>query len=560
MPAQERLRDYGWREYATALAVAAAYYGGAKLGLALTFSPLPISVLWPPNSILLAALLIAPLRLWWLILAAAFPAHLLAELGGEVPAAMVLCWYASNVAEALIGACGVRLLLRKPALTFDSVHDVGIFVLCCAFAGPFLSSFLDAAFVTLVGWGDSGYWDLWHARFFANVLTAITIVPFILAWAVTGLADMRAAPLVRHVEGAAMMGGLLVAGILVFNAAPGGIPPGALYLPLPFLLWAALRFGPSGASASMLIFTLLAIWGASHGRGPFVTSDPHASVLSLQMFLTFVAATLLVLAAALEERGTSARLLRSNEERLAHLSRLAVVGELTASVAHEINQPLGAILSNADAAEILLGREPVPVEELRQIIEDIRRDDMRAGEVIRHMRALLRRRELTMTPLDLNRAIGDVLGLVNADLGRRRVSVESNFGPLPMVLGDQVHLQQVVLNLILNGVDAMVAVPDGRRRLGIRTARRDAGVEIVVMDSGPGISADDARHLFDSFFTTKPSGLGLGLSIARSIVEAHGGTIRAESRPEGGASFSVFLPGQAGGTPRPGGMFGGGHP
>jgi two-component system sensor kinase FixL len=231
-------------------------------------------------------------------------------------------------------------------------------------------------------------------------------------------------------------------------------------------------------------------------------------------------------------------------QRLAHVSRLAVVGELTASIAHEINQPLGAILSNADAADVLLGREPVPVEELRQIVADIRSDDIRAGKVIRQMRALLRRRELAMLPFDLNRAIGDVLGLVGADLGRHGVSVETEFGQLPTVLGDQVHIQQVVLNLILNGVDAMAEAHASQRRLGVRTARADGGgVRVTIWDSGPGIAADHAEQLFDSFFTTKANGMGLGLSIARSIIEAHGGNISAITRREGGASFSFSLPG-----------------
>jgi signal transduction histidine kinase len=558
LPPSSVWRSYGWRDLATALAVAAAYYGGAKVGLALTFSPHPISVLWPPNSILLAALLLTSARQWWLILAVLFPVHLFAELGANVPAAMVLCWYASNVAEALIGAASMRLLF-KTAPTFEHMRDVGLFALCCGFAGPFFSSFLDAGFVLLVGWSDGSYWELWRTRFVSNVAATLAIVPFVLAWVHTGFKDMRRAPVVRHLEGGVMMGGLLVVGALAFDAAPGVVPPALLlYLPLPFLLWAALRFGPAGASATMLLLALLAIWGGSHGRGPFVGADPHVSVLAIQVFLIFVGVTLLVLTAALEERRFAARALRGNEERLAHVSRLAVVGELTASIAHEINQPLGAILSNADAAEILLGREQVPVEELRQVIEDIRKDAMRAGEVIRHMRALLRRRELTMQPFDLNRAIGDVLGLTGADLGRHRVAVETSFGPIPTIIGDQVHLQQVMLNLILNGVDAVSALPAGKRRLSIATARRDAGIEVAISDSGPGIAAEDAAHLFDSFFTTKPHGLGLGLSIARSIVEAHGGSIRAETQAGGGASFIFFLPGQSGGSrQRPGSMFGG---
>jgi signal transduction histidine kinase len=219
------------------------------------------------------------------------------------------------------------------------------------------------------------------------------------------------------------------------------------------------------------------------------------------------------------------------------------MGELTASIAHEISQPLGAILSNADAAEILLHTDPVPVEELRQILDDIRRDGLRASEVMRHMRSLLRKREMEKHALDLNRCIHDVLALVHADLERRRVSVATEFGRLPMVHGDAVHLQQVVLNLILNGVDAMAEVAPGQRRLEVRTAHAAAGgVEVTVSDMGSGIESVQVERLFQSFYTTKKEGMGLGLAIARSIVEAHGGRIWAESRPRGGASFRFTLP------------------
>jgi C4-dicarboxylate-specific signal transduction histidine kinase len=234
-------------------------------------------------------------------------------------------------------------------------------------------------------------------------------------------------------------------------------------------------------------------------------------------------------------------------QSIAHVSRLAVMGELTASIAHEINQPLGAILSNADALDILLGAKTIPIDEVRRIVDDIRQDDMRAGEVIKHIRVLLQKRELAMQPFDLNHAVSDVLHLVSADLTRHRVAVKTEFAPLPITYGDQVNLQQVMLNLIMNGVDAMADTPAPRRQLGIRTERTDAeGVAVTVWDSGPGIAPDQVQYLFNSFFTTKPHGMGLGLSIARSIVEAHGGTIEAETRREGGASFTFSLPGRAG--------------
>jgi signal transduction histidine kinase len=223
---------------------------------------------------------------------------------------------------------------------------------------------------------------------------------------------------------------------------------------------------------------------------------------------------------------------------------LTIVGELTASIAHEINQPLGAILSNAETAEILLGSKQPHLEEVQKILADIRKDDLRASEVIRRMRDLLRKRELEFKPVDLNAVTSDVLRLVEGETRRRGVQIEKQFADtLPVVRGDVIHLQQVLLNLILNGMEAMSESSESNRRLTMRTAYDGKGnVEVSVEDSGPGITPDRLPRLFDSFFTTKTHGMGLGLSIVRSIVEAHCGRIWAENNSSGGACFRLTLP------------------
>jgi two-component system sensor kinase FixL len=230
-------------------------------------------------------------------------------------------------------------------------------------------------------------------------------------------------------------------------------------------------------------------------------------------------------------------------QELAHASRLALVGELTASIAHEINQPLGAVVSNADAAEMLLESAPESLAEVRQILGDIRKDGLRAGEVIRRLRALLRKRQMEVQPVDLNGLTSDVLSLVRAESRRRHVTVETELaGGLPPVRGDKVHLQQVLLNLFLNGMEAMADRP-GEKRLAVRTALGQCGcVEVAVSDAGTGIPQDRLPHLFDPFFSTKKEGMGVGLSIARSLVEAHGGRIWAENNPRAGATFRFALP------------------
>jgi signal transduction histidine kinase len=218
------------------------------------------------------------------------------------------------------------------------------------------------------------------------------------------------------------------------------------------------------------------------------------------------------------------------------------MGELTASIAHEINQPLGAILFNADAAELLLRADPGRVDEVRKILADIRKDDLRASEVVRRIRELLRTRALEREPLDLNEVASGVLDLLRADAARRGVALEVDLAPgLPAVPGDRVYLQQVLLNLFLNAMEAMAETPAPHRRLSVRTARNASGVEVSVTDAGPGVPPERLPRLFESFFTTKKDGMGLGLSIARSIVEAHGGRIWAETRAEG-ATFRFTVP------------------
>src|SRR4029453_17445830 len=198
---------------------------------------------------------------------------------------------------------------------------------------------------------------------------------------------------------------------------------------------------------------------------------------------------------------------------LAHASRLATMGELSASIAHEINQPLGAILSNADAAELLLESESPPLDEVRKILADIRNDDLRASDIIRHIRLLTRKQVMQMEPLDVGEVAGEVVRLMEAEARRRNVSLCTKFAAgAGTILGDRVHLQQVLMNLILNGMEAMADTPESERRLYVRTATNgQRRVEVSVTDYGRGIPPEKLPWLFDSFFTTKETGMGLGL-------------------------------------------------
>jgi signal transduction histidine kinase len=262
-----------------------------------------------------------------------------------------------------------------------------------------------------------------------------------------------------------------------------------------------------------------------------------AAVLLLQ---ALTIATLLVQRRRRQQAEADALQRRSE---LSRAMRFAAIGELTASIAHEINQPLGAILSNADAAELLLKAGKATPEDLREILADIRRDDLRAHEVIRRLRALLEKHEVEHRDLHLHPVLDDVLALLAPEARRRGVSIDHAFEAADDRLhGDPVQLQQVLLNLGLNALDAMEPTEPARRRLRITTADRGDRLELTVADRGHGIEPARRQTVFESFYTTKPRGLGLGLPIVRAIVEAHQGNIAISPNEGGGTVFTVTLP------------------
>jgi C4-dicarboxylate-specific signal transduction histidine kinase len=219
------------------------------------------------------------------------------------------------------------------------------------------------------------------------------------------------------------------------------------------------------------------------------------------------------------------------------------LGELTASIAHEINQPLAAIVNNANASRRILASPEPDLEEVRLAVTDIAEAGTRAGEIISRIRALLRKTATERSPLDINQVIHEVLALIPGVLEKQHVSVEMELLPAPPVLGDRVQLQQVVLNLIMNGIEAMHATVDRPRVLKISSDAAESGLEVAVRDSGTGLDPRYVSHIFDTFFTTKASGMGMGLSISRSIIEAHSGRLWASLDPAAqGATFHFSLP------------------
>ena len=772
------------------------YYLGCKIGFALTFQPHPVSVLWPPNSVLVAALLLTPPRSWWLVLLAALPAHLAAQLQSDVPPLMIMCWFISNASEAVIGAGLTRYVIGGP-MRFTSLRKVGIFCLCVVFIGPFLSSFLDAAFVVWNHWGQDGYWELIRIRLSSNAVSALIIVPLIITWVAHGVQPLRTASRPRYLEACAVFLGLLAVSYAVLYELRSGADLALLFLPLPFLLWVAVRFGALGTSTAISIVGFLAIWSASHGHGPFSGGTAEQSALSIEIFLIGLAIPLLFLAALIEERVTGESELRESESRfqivadaapvliwmagvdklctffnkpwlqftgrsmeqefgngwaegvhqddlerclqvytsafdarqpfvmqyrlrrddgeyrwisdqgvprydaqgtfagyigscvdvtelmtkdealrqseermrlaaaavnlgiwewhlatneiwatnarravlgwpstgkvtfedfmsqvhpedrsriqqtindalcdgkdyeseyrlvlpdgivrwmstrgsiqfdtagkpsrllgisiditarkqaeleaqrgraeLSHLSRVALMGEMSASIAHELNQPLSGILSNAAAGQRFIDRGDFDLHEVRELLGDIISDGRRASDVVRGIRGMVKKEQLTRRSVNLNEVVMDAWRMASPDALLHSCQLETSLDPnLPAIDGDPVQLQQVLLNLAINAFDAMRDTPASKRKVLIATqSNGDGTVRTSVRDYGVGISEEMQDRLFDPFFSTKTEGLGMGLAIVRSIVESHGGTITAENADGGGTRFEFVLP------------------
>ncbi|HEY2529740.1 MAG TPA: sensor histidine kinase [Xanthobacteraceae bacterium] len=316
---------------------------------------------------------------------------------------------------------------------------------------------------------------------------------------------------------------------------------------------ASIPVAPGDVVRPMFDWRQMQRWGVSTSRLPagseILFREP--TVWDLYHWQIFAVATVLLLQTALIARLISERGRRNVAEvqarqrmaELAHMNRRATAGEMSASLAHELNQPLGAILSNAEAAEILLNAPSPKLAEIKEILGDIRRDDERASDVIRHLRSLLKKTAFEPQQIDLNETVREVFDFLSVQASARNVTIASGLTSHALrVRGDRIHLQQVLINLIVNAIDATTGVPTGQRRITGHTIRVNGCAEVSIADSGSGIPSDKLTQVFEPFFTTKEQGMGMGLSIARTIVEAHGGRIWAENQASGGAVFRLSLP------------------
>jgi signal transduction histidine kinase len=542
------------RHALAALLVGAGYYVGAKIGFALTFQPHPVSTLWPPNSILFATLLLTPRRMWWFYLLAAFPAHLLVQLNADIPTTMILCWFVSNCSEALIGASVLRYLTGSE-VRFDNTHHVWVFILA-SLLGPFLSSFVDAAFVELNHFGDSPYWAVFRMRFFSNVLASLTLVPLIVTWRRVKFAALKSEPWNRYLEAGFLVVGFVIVGVVSFSSriSGGSMQPALLYLPLPFLLWAAIRFGPRGSSTALIVASLFQIWGAIHGLGPFATQSAEMNALSVQLFLILASMPLMFLAALIKEREKAQDMAFQEGQQLEQ----ALDSEQRASRAlsdsqeklrqshNQIRKLLGRLIDVQEAERRRISRELH--DDLNQKIATLsmnisrlkRKVPQQDGQLVADLDQLRKTAngltdEVRRLSHQLHPAVLEHLGLVPAlesyiasfrDEEQIDVEFTADVGDVRIPFQASICVYRVAVEALRN-----VARHSGAGSAAVSLKRSQKGLELQVSDSGKGFDVETYRQ-----------GGGLGLISIEERLRVLQGDCDVSSDPERGTTLVARVP------------------
>jgi len=492
-----------------ALLVGVSYYLGTRIGLALTPPGQPNSTFWPPNAILLAALLLAPRRIWWTFLLAALPAHLFAQLPAGVPLWTAIGWFVTNTSEALIGAFFITRFSRGKI--FDSVRGVLAFVIFGVLIAPLATSFLDAAAVIITGWGRH-YWPLSTERFWTNALAELTIVPPIVICGSRGLSSIRKASLARWIEAALIAAGTLFVTISVFGSpllSPARTPA-LLYAPLPLLLWAAVRFGSCGLSLSVLSAALISVWYTMHGLEAFPSASMEQNILSLQILLCVATVPLLFLSVLMSEARRTAESLRNISGDLIDAQE-----QERRRIARELHDELGQKLALAKAQlDGLIEESDVPLKaDLTGLSDQLSVISNTAREISHGL-----------YPSQL-----EYVGLATAvkrlcdETGRgKHLSIDLAVSRLPRLQPSiSLCLYRVVQEALHNVMKHSQA-----RNVDIKLWADDKRVLLQITDDGVGFDLSRARD-------------GLGLHSMRERVRSLGGTIEIASSPKAGTRIEV---------------------
>jgi signal transduction histidine kinase len=493
-----------------ALMVAIGYYVGSQIGFLLTPAGTPIATFWPPNAILLGAFLLTPARVWWVLVLAVFPAHLFVQLRTGIPLISTLAWFVGNAGEALLGATCIRIFKKDKPL-FESVYGVIVFLAFGVLLPTLATSFLDAAGVLLTGIGRN-YWMLWTTRFTSNIVADLTVVPTIVIFGVKGLSWFRRANLLAYSEAGLLTMSTVIVSLLVFGRESAISSFWAFtYVPLLLLIWALLRFGSGGASASLLVVALISAWNTMHGRGPLGTQSMVYAVLSLQFLLTVLAISVLTSGALIVERHSSEETLRAKCGNFVHAQeqeRYRIARELHDNILQRLTL-LGLNLDELRAASLVFANPPL--NKLYEQISDI-------SKAIRDLSHDLH--PFMLEYLGLPRALRKLCRDVGARCG---ITIDFSGDNLASLLPSDVanclfRAAQEALQNIAQHSHAKTALTE------LRLAGR--AVQLRISDDGVGWG----------------SGEGAGLTLVREQLLALDGTLYIRSVPSRGTIIEVSVP------------------
>ena len=502
-----------------ALLVAISYYVGTRIGFAWTPIGRPNSTFWPANAILLAALLLTPRRTWWTLFLALLPVHMLAQLQAGVPVWTALGWFITNTSEALIGAlCIARL--THPRNTLDNVRGVFTFVVFGVVLAPLATSFVDAAAVVVTGWGRA-FWPVGVERFWTNALAELTLVPAIVLWGSNGISWLRGASIARYLEATllAVSTALVVILVFGFQLFSPSATPALLYLPLPFLLWAAARFGLAGLSSSLLSVALISIGYTTHGREPFPYVSMAQNVLSLQILLCVVAVPLMFLAAVMAEarrtqdslRRISGSLIEAQEQERHRIAR-----ELHDDVVQRLS------LLSLELEEV---QEDIPdsASELRTRIGTL---GNRVTQIVEDVQSLSH--ELHSSKMDYLGMVGAAKNFCQEFSQRQKVEVNFQSYDLPASLPPELS---VSLFRVLQEALRNAARHSGVKRFDVCLWGSTGAIHLTISDLGGGFDQETAMK--------SP---GLGLTSMQERLRLVDGELSINSHPKGGTTIHARVP------------------
>ena len=527
-----------------AAAVGLAYFLAAKLSLGLLMKPGGVAVFWPAAGISSGVLIALGPRARWLVAAGVMAATVAANLMGDrniwASAAFALC----NAAEALITA-GLIQRYFGTGFRLDRLRQV-LSLLAAAVVGTVISGIGGAVAFKLFHSPTVSMLTIWWQWFASDAVGIVAVAPLVIG---LGAAVLEPPPRNELIEGVAALV-ILAAMTGIIISLPQEpwktVVPSALLFPL--LLWLAARCRPVFAAAGAFIASLTIVWTTIFGIGHFGDTGLPIDdrILEAQALILVVALTAFVLAALFTERKESEARLAHSKLLLEHErdNKLMNVEAIAASIAHEIKQPLAAIVMNGGAALQLLGNAPPDHDEVRAALNDIISDSHRTSEVFEGIRALFQKVDQERQLIDMNEIILRVLQSLHGELKDHGVTTRTELmSGLPLVAGNRNQFQQVIFNLVHNALEAMNATTDRSRVLRVRTEHRGRdAIAVAVEDSGPGIDPKQLDGVFDAFFTTKAHGMGLGLAICRMIIGRHGGQLTVSSDGKRGALFEFVLP------------------